>query len=147
MLTQKSIDNMLRRLIICIILILFMGLSINSSAFNIETKYDKKIIDKNEIKTLDVFKEIFTKLNGYINAFKIKGLGIGLNIEMWSYWSGIELDGFRFYNPIFPFRNWSFEEDAKHVIIPNFIGYIGHKCDQSNTRELHGIAIGNIELE
>jgi hypothetical protein len=133
----------MKKLLIVGFILLFVSISVHPSNALYEN-YTKDVDNKSgtsENKTNDEFKEIITFIDGYVDGFKIKGIGIPFNIEMWGVDQTIDIYGYR--KPLFPIGESHFFISSDHVIAPYFIGI----CWQVtvDTYSIKGIAFGNIE--
>ena len=142
-------NNWLKKSIVTVILLLFIGVSVLSSVSSEDVSASNDIIleDKNEIGLEDNNEEVLTRITAFVMLDDIKSNnGLIVNIELLD--SGFEdssIDIFGFKKPLYPLRESFFKEKPKHLIAPQFIG-LTIPVENLYVYVI-GYAFGNIEWE
>lgn len=126
------------------IIILFIGISVISSANNVNANIKEEVIDNPEIEPFNINQEIISFISGTCSDYKINHYGIfKRSIETWSDGdiTSFKVRGYKYSNngeiiSFGPLR-------PTHLISQNFIGSIQRVTLQSCN--VFGIAIGDIE--
>jgi len=134
-------ENLLSKTLAIAIIILFFGVSVVSSAVDINKNVDDEYNENSKSKPFDSYTEIFTYISAHVYGIKLKGIGLLFNVEIWGVDSTIDMQGYRY--PLFPLGESHFVVSADHVIAPHFIGICYPVT--VDTYGVIGIAIGNIE--